>query len=212
MHVTGFERTHAGTVRTCRLYIERQEPATGFKTRTSLLWSTIVSHCTTVWHLKTIYYIHTPYGKKYWAIYTLHLLELLGLGNPSHEALGAQRCRALKFLSQQILAIGNPTKCFHFAIYFAIQLALIAYCRISTREEISQIDLLQRWHPITVPCSHCMRSLEPPLLHPHVCKGRLHGWVLEFIHLWNQWDWKNLNSKIKKPIWPNTLDHIMYDH
>ena len=48
---------------------------------------------------------------------------------------------------------------FHFVI-----IPLTVDCGIFRSEEISQLDLLHRWHPITVPCWNSLSSWEWPIL------------------------------------------------
>ena len=59
---------------------------------------------------------------------------------------------------------------FHFVIT-----ALIVDCGIFRSEEISQLDLLHRWHPITVPWWNSLRVTHS---FTTVCRNRLHAQVL----------------------------------
>ena len=72
---------------------------------------------------------------------------------------------------------------FHFVI-----IPLTVDCGIFRSEEISRLDLLHRWHPITVPHWNSLSSWERPILFTNVCRNSLHVLVSAFIHLW-PWKW-----------------------
>ena len=67
---------------------------------------------------------------------------------------------------------------FHFVI-----IPLTVDCGIFRSEEISQLDLLQRWHPITVPRWNSPSSYQRPIL-SQMFAETLHAKVLAFIHHW----------------------------
>ncbi|CAI9535122.1 unnamed protein product [Staurois parvus] len=64
--------------------------------------------------------------------------------------------------------------CFHFVI-----IPLTSDRGIFSNMEISRMDLLHRWQPITVPRLNSLSSLERPILSQMFVEA-----VLDFIHLW----------------------------
>lgn len=122
---------------------------------------------------------------------------------------------ALNLLSQQSAgdlytlgasALGDPSRWFFCGLplcgsvavfpeyfYFVIE-PLKVDCGKSLREEISRTKLLQRWHPITVPSSIPLSSLEWPILSQMFVKVdcTVMGLIL---YCWNG---KRLISKIKR--------------
>lgn len=88
-------------------------------------------------------------------------------------------------------------KCFHFGIPLTVLTLL--WNILKGRNFTNR--LAATMHPITVPLEFS-ELFRPSHSFINACKGGQHGWVLDFIHLWQ----RDLNSKIKN----SKIVHIVY--
>lgn len=66
------------------------------------------------------------------------------------------------------------------------------HCGIFKSEEISRLDLLHRWHPMTAPRWNSLSYMKVTHSFTNVCRNSLHAKVLDFIH----WSWELLEHLI----------------
>ena len=134
----------------------------------------------------------------------------------THKKKTLYRCTLESILTDCITAwyvncsasdlIWQGASCFHFTIT-----ALTVGRGSSSKVEIWRTDLLERWHPMTVPRWKSLSSSVRAILLQNVCLWRLHGCVLYFIHLSATNVAEIAESTILKGC-PHTFGHVVYIH